>query len=148
MGYVKETQDMLKTCGYRLTESRKMVVEVLDSVQRPLSPYDIQKYLQEKGKELNHVTIYRVLDLLCSLNLAHRVNIAGGFVRCTLGGQEGCHGHMVCRSCGSITEFSDKAFCRRENKVAEELGFFAEQHVIEFSGLCSSCNNLEKGGRK
>ena len=130
---------VLKAEGYRVTQPRKRVLEALALAQRPVSPYDIQKMLLRKGSYLNHVTIYRILDLFCLLNLAHRVSLVGGFVKCTLGEEEGCHRFMVCRKCGVLREFADKALCEEENEIAQDLGFHTERHFSEFSGLCSNC---------
>ena len=130
---------ILRAKGYKVTLPRKQVLKVLVEAQKPVSPYDIQKILQQKGEHLNPVTIYRILDLFCLLNLAHRVLSTGGFVRCTLGEEEGCHRFMVCRQCGVLQEFVDKALCEEEDEVAQDLGFYAEQHFSEFSGLCAKC---------
>jgi Fur family zinc uptake transcriptional regulator len=115
------------------------VLEALEGALRPLSPYDIQKLLRKQGKYLNHVTIYRILDLLCRLNLAHKVLSSGGFVKCNLDAIEGCHRFMVCQHCGAIQEFADKGLCQEENEFARNLGFRTEYHLSEFSGLCSRC---------
>jgi Fe2+ or Zn2+ uptake regulation protein len=115
------------------------VLKVLDEEQRPVSPYEIQEILQQKGEHLNHVTIYRVLELLCSLNLVHKVLLVGGFVKCTLGEGEGCHRFVVCRQCGTLREYADKTLCEEESAIAQEFGFRAEQHFSEFAGICSEC---------
>ena len=130
---------VLRSRGYRVTEPRKRVLKVLAEARRPVSPYEIQEILQQKGEYLNHVTIYRVLDLFCSLKLAHKVLLGGGFVRCTLGAEDGCHRFVVCRQCGTLREYADKALCEEENTIAQEFGFRAEQHFSEFSGICSEC---------
>ncbi len=115
------------------------MLEVLEEAHKPLSPYDIQDILRTAGKHLNHVTIYRILDLLCRLNLAHRMLSSGGFVKCSLDAGEGCHRFMVCQDCGGIQEFADEALCQGENDFAQGLGFHTEYHISEFSGLCSRC---------
>jgi len=130
---------ILQAHGHKATTPRKLVLEVLEEIEKPLSPYDIQDVLHTKGKYLNHVTIYRTLDLLCSLNLAHKVLSNGGFVKCSLDAVEGCHRFMVCQDCGAIQEFADKELCQEENAFAEDLGFYTEHHLSEFSGLCSQC---------
>lgn len=104
-----------------------------------MSPYDLQKVLQEAGEHLDHVTIYRILELLQGLNLAHKVLSVGGYLRCALQDGQGCHGYMVCRGCGRLQEFSDESLCRREDELAARLGFQAERHLTEFSGLCAGC---------
>ncbi len=122
-----------------------MVLMALEQAENPLSPYEIQRLLQEEGKHLDPVTIYRILDLFCSLNLVHRVWSRGGFVRCTLGDEGGCHRYMVCRNCGDLQEFADKLLCHTEDEVTEKFGFYTEYHITEFSGLCSHCHETSKG---
>jgi Fe2+ or Zn2+ uptake regulation protein len=117
------------------------VLKALAEVKSPVSPYGIQDILSKKGEHLNHVTIYRILDLFCDLNLAHKVLLLNGFVKCSLGKKEGCHRFMVCRQCGALREFADKALCEEENEIAQDLGFHSEQHFSEFSGICSDCQS-------
>ncbi len=136
---VQDSIRILQAQGYKATEPRRQVLEVLEDVQEPLSPYDIQKLLRKQGKYLNHVTIYRILDLFSGLNLAHKALSSGGYVKCSLGTVEGCHRFMVCRQCGAIQEFADKGLCREENEFAQDFGFHTEYHLSEFSGLCSNC---------
>jgi Fur family zinc uptake transcriptional regulator len=130
---------ILQAQGYKATKPRKLVLGVLEETERPLSPYDIQDILRARGKHLNHVTIYRILDLLCRLNLAHRMLSSGGFVKCSLETGEGCHRFMVCQDCGAIQEFADEGLCQGENEFAQNLGFHTQYHLSEFSGLCSRC---------
>jgi Fur family zinc uptake transcriptional regulator len=132
---------VLRASGYKVTQPRKQVLRVLDGAQEPVSPYEIQKILEGNGEHLNHVTIYRILALFCDLNLAHKVLLLNGFVKCSLGKEEGCHRFMVCRQCGALKEFADKALCEEENEIAQDLGFRSEQHFSEFSGICSNCQS-------
>jgi Fe2+ or Zn2+ uptake regulation protein len=139
MSQIHNALQVLRSRGYRVTEPRKSVLKVLAETNRPVSPYDIQEILQRKGEHLNHVTIYRILDLFCLLNLAHRMPSLGGFVRCTLEEGAGCHRFLTCRQCGAFQEFADKALCDEEKEIAQDLGFYTEQHLAESVGLCSNC---------
>jgi Fe2+ or Zn2+ uptake regulation protein len=134
----------LRAQGHKATTPRKLVLEVLEKTEKPLSPYDIQDVLHARGKYLNHVTIYRILSLLCSLNLAHKILSSGGFVKCSLDTAEGCHRFMVCQHCGAIQEFVDNRLCQEENECAQDFGFHTEHHLSEFSGLCSDCYGESK----
>lgn len=136
---VRDSLRVLQAQGYKATKPRRMVLEVLEETDKPLSPYDIQGTLRASGKYLNHVTIYRILDLFCSLNLAHKMLSSGRFVRCSLNNTEGCHRFMVCQHCGVTREFADKDLCQEENDFARVFGFHTEHHLSEFSGLCSQC---------
>lgn len=131
--------DALRSHGYKVTEPRQQVFDVLGGTEKPLSPYEIQNLLQEEGGFLNHVTIYRILDLFSRLNLAHRVPSNGGFVKCNLSEQEGCHRFVVCRCCGAVREFADKELCQKEKSFALNCGFHAESHLSETLGLCAKC---------
>lgn len=139
MSTTNNSLEVLRLRGHRVTRPRKLVLQILEHSAEPLSPYDIQKILQQQGRSLNPVTIYRILSLLCSLNLAHRVLSQGGFVRCTLSGETGCHRFVVCRHCGSLQEFASKILCQKEAEIVRGLGFRTEYHLSEVSGLCSKC---------
>ncbi|MCD6568294.1 MAG: transcriptional repressor [Dehalococcoidia bacterium] len=134
----------LQARGYRVTRPRRMVLQSLEEAARPVSPHEIQSALSSKGGYLDRVTIYRVLDLFCRLNLAHRLPSSGGFVKCSLGEKGGCHRFVVCRQCGAFQEFADEALCREESKLATGLDFHAERHFSETSGICSSCYELRQ----
>jgi Fur family zinc uptake transcriptional regulator len=137
---VRDSIRILQAQGYKATRPRKLVLEILEEMEKPLSPYDIQGILRQRGKYLNHVTIYRILALLCSLNIAHKMLSSGGFVKCSLDAVEGCHRFMICQHCGALQEFADEGLCREENGFAQNLGFHTEHHLSEFSGLCSRCH--------
>ena len=137
--WLRYSIEVLRDKGYKITQPRRRVLEFLEHVEKPLSPYEIQKLLLEEGNYLDHVTIYRILELFCALKLVHKVLSLGGFVKCTLGDEEGCHRYMICHGCGALQEFADKALCVRENEVAKKFGFQPEYHLTEFSGLCSNC---------
>lgn len=137
--FVSQSVKALRAAGHRITPGRRLVLEALGKRREPASPYDLQKELQEHGERLDTVSIYRILEALERLNLAHKVLSKGGYVRCTLKGNSGCHGYLVCRGCGRLQEFADKSLCRKEDELAARHGFLAERHMTEFSGLCRGC---------
>jgi len=142
---VQDSIQILQAWGYKVTKPRMQVLEILDQAQKAVSPYEIQSLMRQQGKYLNHVTIYRILDLFCRLNLAHRVLSSGEFVKCSLSNIEGCHRFMVCRCCGAIQEFADERLCREEKAFAQNFGFHTEYHLSGASGLCSDCYKKEPG---
>jgi len=139
MSFTEYAVKALRDGGYKVTNPRKQVLEAIEKAEGPMSPYDIGKMTEEEGKHLDHVTIYRVINLLCSLNLVHKVFSRGGYVRCDLLEEEGCHRFLVCRGCGNLQEFRNEALCNQENQIAQKMGFQAEHHVTESSGLCRDC---------
>jgi Fe2+ or Zn2+ uptake regulation protein len=140
---IQDSLRILQAEGYKITQPRKQVLEVLQASHEPLSPYEIQRLLRKQGKSINHVTVYRTLDLFCTLNLAHKILSSGGFVKCAIKSEEGCHRFVVCRRCGALQEFADEELCRQESKSARKLGFHTECHFSESSGLCADCYGKE-----
>jgi len=140
MSQIRGALEVLRKSGYKVTGPRRQVLKVLSELEKPVTPYEIQAILQQRDEHLNHVTIYRVLDLLCDLNLAHRVLLGGGYVKCKLGEGEGCHRFVVCRGCGALKEYANKALCEEENLIASDFGFRTGQHFSEFYGLCAKCD--------
>jgi Fur family zinc uptake transcriptional regulator len=139
MHFVKHSIAVLRSRGYKVTRPRKEVLQAVEKARVPVSPYDIGRIMEQRGRHLDQVTIYRVLDLLCSLNLVHKVLSRGGFVKCGLLDRPGCHRFLVCRRCGELQEFSDEALCYQESQIARSLGFQPEHHLTESSGLCRRC---------
>jgi Fe2+ or Zn2+ uptake regulation protein len=141
MSFTEYAVKALRDGGYKVTNPRKQVLEAIEKAEGPMSPYDIGKMTEEEGKHLDQVTIYRVINLLCSLNLVHKVFSRGGYVRCDLLEEEGCHRFLVCRGCGNLQEFRNEALCNQESQIAQKMGFQAEHHVTESSGLCKDCRD-------
>ncbi len=147
MSFSEHAVAVLRERGYKVTRPRRQVIEAIDSAEGAMSPVDIGRMMEGNAKHLDQVTIYRVINLLCSLNLVHRVFSRGGYVRCDLLEEEGCHRFLVCRGCGSLQEFRDEALCRQESEAARRLGFRAEHHVTESPGLCQGCRqSCHEGG--
>ena len=145
MSFTEQSIAALRSRGYRVTKPRRHVLEAVEATSVPVSPHEIQKIMDQQGKHLDHVTIYRVLNLLSSLNLVHKVLSRGGFVKCNLPGVSGCHRFLLCRNCGQLQEFSDEALCRQESSIAQNFGFQAERHMTECFGLCRDCLRCSTG---
>jgi Fur family ferric uptake transcriptional regulator len=141
MSFTEHAIEVLRERGYKVTKPRKQVREAIEKAEGPMSPYDIGKMMEKERKHLDQVTIYRVVNLLSSLNLVHKVFLRGGYVRCDLLEEEGCHRFLLCRGCGNLQEFRDEALCDQESQIAQKMGFQAEHHVTESSGLCKDCRD-------
>jgi Fe2+ or Zn2+ uptake regulation protein len=130
--------DTLKKHGLKDTLPRRVVMEVLASSKKPLSPMEIQKKAGKGDRELGIVTVYRVLEALEKAALLHRHPFDGLFSLCTLTDVPGHHILLHCHDCGRVQEVHDKR--RREERLARKQGFFTSSHVSEMSGTCHSCS--------
>lgn len=137
--YVDFALGRLKDRGFRITRGRKLVLEALARAERPLSPYALHDLLAEKGEKVDTVSIYRTLETLENNGIAHRVAFSGGYLPCRLDDHSGCHHHLICRECGLVEEVDCPGMTAVERGAAQESRFRIERHLVEFVGLCPSC---------
>jgi Fe2+ or Zn2+ uptake regulation protein len=129
----------LREQGYRITRSRRLVLDALARAERPLSPYALHDELARNGKPVDTVSIYRIFETLESAGLAHRVAFSGGYLPCRLEDHPGCHHHLICRVCGLVQEVDCPGFAAVEREAAAGSRFRIERHLVEFVGLCPGC---------
>lgn len=138
MNYLKTAVQILEKSGYKITNTRLQVLQSLEDSVRPLSPYELQKIIPSKV-QLNHVTIYRILELLQNLHLAHKVS-SGGFIKCAIPNEAGCHHFLICDDCGTTKEFTEP-HSHLHLPASLEKEFVVTSHTFELGGLCKKCHH-------
>ncbi len=136
MSYIDFSLEKLKLAGYKLTDQRKAVLEVLEKQDKAISAYEIKEKLGKKST-LNVVTIYRILDLFAEIGLIHKVYTEEGFVKCNMLKSNGCHHFLVCKKCHLVEEFVDEGSCRKD--FPKSQNFNPQAHMLEILGLCKKC---------
>lgn len=115
--------------GYKATPQRVAVLEALRAEQHQ-SLADLRRRCPRVGM----VTVYRTLDLLTDLGLVRRLDLGDG-PRYELA--EDHHHHMICESCGDISEFDQ---CPIDPARLPGNGAFeVSSHSVEVYGLCAAC---------
>ena len=84
MDYTSFALEKLKEAGLKLTNPRKMLVEFLAKSDKVLSPYEMKALLKKEKINADVVTIYRVLEVLESMELVHKVQAFNGYIRCNI----------------------------------------------------------------
>lgn len=133
-----ETAD-LKKAGLKVTLPRMKILELLEASElRHQSAEDIYKALLAAGEEIGLATVYRVLTQFEAAGLVTRHHFEGGQAVFELN-QGGHHDHLVCVSCGSVTEFIDEVIEDRQQKIAEKNDFEITEHSMILYGRCVDC---------
>lgn len=129
----------LKEGGYRITKTRKAVLEILVSTARPFSASELIARLAQKKLYPNKTTVYRELDSLTAGGFIKEVQL--GFARRMYEiTSAGHHHHLVCRKCERIEDVSiENDMEMYEKKIAEKTSFKIFDHSLEFFGLCGKC---------
>ena len=130
----------LVEAGEQWTELRAEVFEALSVHASPASAYDIADQVSaRRGKRIAPNSIYRILDLFVTNNLAMRVESSNAYLA---NSHPGClHDciFLVCDECGEATHIDNDAVSKTVRGLAEAADFKPERPVIEIRGLCAEC---------
>ena len=115
--------------GYKATPQRTAVLRALAEEQ-----HQSLEEIRARCPEVGLVTVYRTLDLLSELGIVRRLDLGDG-ARYELA--ENHHHHVICESCGYISEFDR---CPLDPMMlAPEEGFEVHSHSVEVYGRCAAC---------
>ncbi len=128
--------------GYRLTEARIHVTRALCQAGTYVGAYDIYNTLQELNIHVGIASIYRVLELLCSLGLVQREEFGAGGEKFRISSNSHTH-QLVCSGCGQAQEFSNCALNSMAQALERTSGFKIQDHWLRFFGLCPTCQSKQ-----
>jgi Fe2+ or Zn2+ uptake regulation protein len=124
--------------GYRLTESRRAVVEIVAGSTRAMTPLEVFDSARANHPELGLVSVYRTLEKLEELHLIQRVHQPQGcqaFITANQG-----HQHMLlCQRCGQVTFFEGDDLETLITAIAGKTGYTIREHWLQLFGLCAAC---------
>ena len=135
-----ESQD-LRNVGLKVTLPRMKILEILERQHKEgchLSAEDVYKILLDEGEKIGLATVYRVLTQFEAAGLVRRHYFEGGNSVFELN-RGGHHDHIVCLKCGRIDEFTDPEIEKRQQAIADQLGFELQDHSLILYGVCSHC---------
>lgn len=128
----------LQAHGYRLTESRRAIVEIVAATSRALTPVEVFDLARAAHPDLGLVTVYRTLEKLEELHLIQRVHQPGGCQAFIAAGQG--HQHLLlCQNCGRVTFFEGDDLNYLFNAIAQKTGYIIQEHWLQLFGLCKYC---------
>ena len=139
----KVIAEELRQKGFKLTRQRRAIIGVITGSHEHLTPARIFEKLKKRGGSIGLVTVYRTLEILERNGMLCELHI-GDTCRSYLKRPGGHHHHLVCHDCGKVVDFTDCELDRVERRLVRETGFMINRHLLEFMGLCRSCQ--EKAG--
>ncbi len=124
--------------GGRLTPLRRKVLMLLLEAEEPAKAYDLLDKLGSTGAA-KPPSVYRSLEFLLEMGLAHRIESLNAFVACG----HWDHGHaavfLICEKCGSAGELHpDSGLSKLKSEIAN-VGFQMRSAIVEIRGLCAKC---------
>lgn len=123
-----------------LTRNQHLVLGALTHAEGPLSAYSILDQLRGDGIKAP-LQVYRALDKLLEMGLAHRLESLNAFVACANGHdhKSGLTAFAICETCGRVDEFADEIVQQRLADWTLARGFKADRTTVEIRGHCATC---------
>ena len=135
-------RERLTSKGEQWTDMRAAVFDALARFDRPASAYDIAEAVSKNlDRRVAANSVYRILDLFVSANLASRVESENAYVA---NAHPDClHDciFLICDSCGQAVHIDDDALSGGVRKAAADAGFSSARPVIEVRGTCGDCGS-------
>ena len=140
--FLHQAQQVIASHGGRMTEPRRIILEVIDSSRDHLSADDIVARARRRDARINPSTVYRTLSLLKEHHLiqsryydqaAHREVFE------PIPAAE--HYHFTCSRCGKVIEFGSPYMAALTDQLRAEFGVEVARACLCLNGLCADCRS-------
>lgn len=134
-------QRAFERAGEQWTPMRAEIFGALSASTRPASAYDLAEAVSRStGRRVAANSVYRILDVFVSANLARRVESANAYI---VNAHPDCQHDcifLVCDACGRVSHLDDDQLTGAVRASAEKAGFSRLRPVIEVRGCCADCS--------
>jgi Fur family ferric uptake transcriptional regulator len=133
-------QQLLREAGLRVTRPRLAVLDAL----LELAHADTESVINAVRRDLpdvSHQAVYDSLRTLTAAGLARRIQPNGSVARYEVRVGDNHH-HLVCRSCGAITDVDCAVGDIPCLVAADDHGYVVDEAEVIYWGLCPTCSAL------
>ena len=132
--------------GYRLTPQRHLILEAIRQADDHVTPEEVYTSVHRQNSAISRATIYRTLDFLCEVRLIHALYWGGQMYYEIKDDQP--HHHLVCRTCGAMTECEHGLLQALFEAVEKKHRFLIDMDHVALFGLCEACRGDRKKAKK
>ncbi len=144
MATVSHLIERLQAQGWRITNVRRTLLEILVVHHKPLSVADILEATTRRGLEPNKTTVYRELERLKEEGIIREVLIDGKAQYVELIDEADHHHHLICTNCKRVEEVDfpqeiEKKIDELTRLIQRKTKFGTLNHSVDFFGVCRAC---------
>jgi Fur family transcriptional regulator, ferric uptake regulator len=136
----------LRKKGLKTTHQREAIVDTFLHTSGHVGLEDLLSRARKKHPRVGFATVYRTVKLLEEAGIAAARHFGSGQTLYEVSEGRKHHDHLICDSCGFITEFENDEIEHLQDTAARRLGFNVVRHRLELFGLCEKQQGMP-GGR-
>ena len=136
---MQQVRDEARRRGVRWTNQRQIIVEIFIASNDHVTAEELHHRVRSIDASVSAATVYRTINLLVEIGVAHKRHFSSGSASFESALTKNHHDHLVCMSCGVITEFVHEPLEIQQNEVAQAHGFQLLHHRMELYGMCRNC---------
>jgi Fur family peroxide stress response transcriptional regulator len=125
--------------GLAATEQRRLIYKVLAKSREHPTAEAVFLEIRSQAPRLSLATVYRNLRLFADAGIVDAVATGDSFAR--FDGNTEPHHHLICRRCGSVTDYYVKSLDDFTPSKAALDGFEVQSMKMNFFGVCASCSD-------
>ena len=129
----------LKQAGYRVTQARLTVLEVLEAEHGHITSADVLQKVERINPAIGRASVFRTLELFTQLGFIRPTYIHTSLTPTYVMMHGGHHHHVICTECKRFFEFDDCGLDVMTHNLQRELDIQISGHLLEFYGVCADC---------
>ena len=129
----------LKTKGYKLTQQRQQILEILLTTTSRLSALEVHRLLQKRQVKISLDTVYRNLRLLVEIGALQQISLQSGQFMNWCSRINSIP--MLFVDCEKVVYPCRPRPAEFYMELAGAAGFTILSHNMEIYGRCSGCSN-------
>jgi Fe2+ or Zn2+ uptake regulation protein len=130
-------EELLRTHDLRVTRPRIAVLHAVNSHSHA-DTNSIIDHVREELPEVSHQAVYDVLATLTRAGLLRRIQPRGSVARYEARVGDNHH-HVVCRTCGAVTDVDCAVGASPCLTASDNHGYMIEEAEVIYWGLCPEC---------
>ena len=144
LGAVNQRLETWKTVlqqhGFRVTQPRLQVMEILARTDIPLTPQGIFQRTLDLDAPPGIASVYRTVEMLDELGLIQTIHQPDG-CHAIYPVAEGLKHLLICTDCGQMRVVEcNEGISDYIHKIEEQTSYQVEDHWLQLFGVCQECN--------
>lgn len=135
--------ERLHKYGFRVTPQRLIVLDAVCEIGGHATFGQIYANVKHADPSIDQSTIYRALDVLCTVGLVVTTDLGEEGKVYKIAG-EARHHHLVCRFCGQVLSFEHQMAESLIEQIRTAYGFMVGADHLAFTGICRQCLEQER----